>query len=67
MDMLSRALQEKRIDFRWDAIHEENKLMTEYRVTSAESLYSKIKDFRAQLRGVSDVKYFLFRLQNIYA
>jgi len=28
---------------------------------------SKIKNFRAQLRGVSDVKYFLFRLQNIYA
>ena len=26
------ALQEMRIDFRWDAIHEENKLMTEYRV-----------------------------------
>lgn len=25
------ALQEMRIDFRWDAIHEENKLMAEYR------------------------------------
>lgn len=34
---------------------------------SAESFNSKIKNFRAQLRGVSDVKYFLFRLQNIYA
>lgn len=34
---------------------------------SAESFNSKIKNFRAQLRGVSDVKYFLFRLQKIYA
>lgn len=34
---------------------------------SAESLNSKIKSFRAQLRGVADVKYFLFRLMQIYA
>jgi len=34
---------------------------------SAESFNAKIKNFRAQLRGVTDVKYFLFRLQNIYA
>lgn len=34
---------------------------------SAESFNAKIKSFRAQLRGVSDVKYFLFRLTNIYA
>ena len=34
---------------------------------SAESFNCKIKTFRAQLRGVSDVNYFLFRLQNIYA
>ena len=34
---------------------------------SAESLNSKIKAFRMQLRGVSDVKYFLFRLAKIYA
>ena len=34
---------------------------------SAESFNCKIKAFRAALRGVSDVKYFLFRLQNIYA
>lgn len=34
---------------------------------SAESFNSKIKNFRAQLRGVSDVRYFLFRLQKIYA
>lgn len=34
---------------------------------SAESFNAKIKNFRAQLRGVSDVKYFLFRLKNIYA
>ncbi|MBE6232045.1 MAG: transposase, partial [Bacteroidales bacterium] len=33
----------------------------------AESLNSKIKAFRMQLRGVSDVKYFLFRLAKIYA
>ena len=34
---------------------------------SAESFNAKIKSFRAQLRGISDVKYFLFRLQKIYA
>ncbi|MBP5332902.1 MAG: transposase [Bacteroidales bacterium] len=34
---------------------------------SAESFNCKIKNFRAQLRGVSDINYFLFRLQNIYA
>ena len=34
---------------------------------SAESFNAKIKVFRAQFRGVSDIKYFLFRLTNIYA
>lgn len=34
---------------------------------SAESFNCKIKTFRAQLRGVSDIDYFLFRLQRIYA
>ena len=34
---------------------------------SAESFNCKIKTFRAQLRGVSDINYFLFRLQRIYA
>ena len=33
---------------------------------SDESFNAKIKNFRAQLRGISDVKYFLFRLQKIY-
>lgn len=33
---------------------------------SAESLNSKIKQFRAQLRGVIDVKFFLFRLSMIF-
>ena len=34
---------------------------------SAESFNAKIKAFRRQLRGVSDVRYFLFRLCSIYA
>ena len=34
---------------------------------SAESLNTKIKAFRAQLRGIIDLKFFLFRLTNIYA
>lgn len=34
---------------------------------SAESLNTKIKTFRAQLRGVTDLKFFLFRLTRIYA
>lgn len=32
---------------------------------SAESLNSKLKSFRAQLRGVSDLPYFLFRLTRV--
>lgn len=40
-----------------------------YRSTnaSAESLNSKIKNFRAQLHGVVDVEFFLYRLSLIYA
>ena len=34
---------------------------------SAESFNAKIKFFRAALRGVTDKKFFLFRLSNIYA
>jgi transposase len=33
---------------------------------SAESLNSKIKQFRAQLRGVIDVNFFLYRLSMIF-
>lgn len=34
---------------------------------SAESFNSKIKAFRAQFRGVRDVAFFLFRLENVFA
>jgi transposase len=34
---------------------------------SAESFNAKIKAFRATLRGVTDIDFFLFRLTNIYA
>lgn len=34
---------------------------------SAESFNAKIKAFRSQLRGVSDVKFFMFRLATLYA
>ena len=34
---------------------------------AAESFNAKIKDFRRNFRGVTDVKFFLFRLTNIYA
>jgi transposase len=34
---------------------------------SAESFNAKIKAFRAQLRGVRNKKFFLFRLTQIYA
>jgi len=34
---------------------------------SAESFNAKIKEFRAQFRGVKDVKFFLYRLTKIYA
>ncbi|MDR1115122.1 MAG: transposase [Tannerella sp.] len=34
---------------------------------SAESFNSKIKSFRAELRGVLDIPFFLFRLSLLYA
>jgi transposase len=34
---------------------------------SAESFNSKIKSFRAELRGVLDIPFFLFRLSKLYA
>jgi transposase len=34
---------------------------------SAESFNAKIKLFRANLRGVTDTKFFLFRLQKLFA
>ena len=33
----------------------------------AESFNAKIKQFRAQLRGVIDIKFFFFRLMKLYA
>jgi transposase len=32
----------------------------------AESFNAKIKAFRSQFRGVKNIKFFLFRLTNIY-
>jgi transposase len=34
---------------------------------NAESFNSKIKNFRANLRGVTDVKFFLFRMEKLFA
>ncbi|WP_218049195.1 transposase, partial [Bacteroides acidifaciens] len=34
---------------------------------AAESFNAKIKQFRAQLRGVIDIPFFLYRLTKIYA
>lgn len=34
---------------------------------NAESFNSKVKNFRANLRGVTDIKFFLFRLQKLFA
>ncbi|MDW5290976.1 transposase, partial [Formosa sp. PL04] len=34
---------------------------------SAESFNAKIKEFRAQFRGVRDIKFFLYRLTKLYA
>jgi transposase len=34
---------------------------------NAESFNAKIKLFRANLRGVTDTKFFLFRLEKLYA
>jgi transposase len=37
------------------------------RNTNAESFNAKIKLFRANLRGVTDTKFFLFRLEKLFA
>ena len=37
------------------------------RSTNAEPFNSKIKGFGANLRGVTDVKFFLFRLEKLFA
>ncbi|NQY08472.1 MAG: transposase, partial [Flavobacteriales bacterium] len=34
---------------------------------NAESFNAKIKLFRANLRGISDIKFFLFRLHKLFA
>ena len=34
---------------------------------NAESFNSKIKNFRANLKGVTDGKFFLFRLEKLFA
>ncbi|MCI7293191.1 MAG: transposase, partial [Butyricimonas virosa] len=34
---------------------------------SAEAFNAKLKDFRAQFRGVLDIKFFLFRVAKIFA
>ena len=34
---------------------------------SAESFNAKIKAFRSQVRGVADLKFFMFRLASLYA
>jgi hypothetical protein len=44
-----------------------NFFINRYTNASAESFKAKIKAFRASLRGVSDMKFFLFRLAKIYA
>ncbi|MDD6314261.1 MAG: transposase, partial [Porphyromonadaceae bacterium] len=33
---------------------------------SAESLYSKLKGFRSQLHGVSDLQFFMYRISRIF-
>ena len=37
-----------------------------YSIRSMNSKFVKIKDFRAQLRGVIDKKFFIFRLVKIF-
>jgi transposase len=48
-----------------------NNLINEFnsRITNvaAESFNAKIKDFRRQFRGVTDVNFFLYRLAKVYA
>lgn len=53
------------IDYHFDNILNffDNKSTNGY----AESFNSKIKAFRANLRGVTDIKFFLFRLQKLFA
>ena len=54
-----------------DTIHDREDEVLNYFInratnTSAESINSKIKQFRAQLRGVVDLDFFLYRLSLIF-
>ena len=53
-------------------IHEHYEVILSYFVNRstnafAESFNAKIKSFRAQLRGVTDIKFFFFRLAKLFA
>ena len=48
-------------------LHSEEENKDRLTNASAESFNAKIKAFRSQLRGVSDVKFFMFRLAMLYA
>jgi transposase len=55
----------KSLEYYWDKImnYFDNKSTNAY----AESINSKIKKFRQNAKGVVDVRFFLFRLQNLFA
>jgi len=44
-----------------------NYFITKSTNANAESFNAKIKLFRANLRGVTDTKFFLFRLEKLFA
>ena len=41
--------------------------MLKYKIPQIVTLTPKIKAFRSQLRGVADLKFFMFRLARLYA
>ena len=51
---------------RRDGIHFITGLAGNVKLKTPESLNSKMKSFRAQLRGVSDLPFFMFRLSKIF-
>jgi len=63
--VLSRNTSKRRYEYHLDNIL--NFFDNRSTNANAESFNSKIKGFRANLRGVKDVKFFLFRLEKLFA
>lgn len=67
LNVSNEMLREHRVFLRFEGVNSVADVFVNRSTNaSAESLNAKIKDFRAQLRGVIDKKFFIFRLVKIF-